>query len=75
MSDLISCPHCCSLSTIGRPTCHVCSGERQVTVIEALRYTRNIWAKPGCVCGACLLIGPMPQSEGADTFREAFAQR
>ena len=71
----VSCPHCCSLSVSGRPTCHLCQGRRQVAADTALAYTLNIWAKRGCICGACLLIGPMPQSEAADTFREAFAQR
>jgi hypothetical protein len=61
MKEVVTCPHCGSVQ--GTHTCHLCHGSRKVAVDTALAHARNIWARKGCECGACLAIGPMPRKD------------
>ncbi len=59
---VIICPHCIAISGA---SCCVCHGARRlpVTLLEAMDLMRNLWARPGCSCGACLSIGKSPSGQ------------
>jgi len=56
-----TCPHCAGLRI---RSCHVCDGYRVIGDMGKLRdAARYVWAKRGCRCDACLIVGRrMPEA-------------
>jgi len=50
-----TCPHCAGLPA---RSCHVCDGYRVIGDMAKLRdAARYVWARPGCRCDACRILG------------------
>lgn len=43
-------------------TCCVCDGTHVLSV-QKIAAASNVWARPRCVCDACVAAGPMPGTE------------
>jgi hypothetical protein len=55
--DAFACPHCANL----RGSCCQCGGTKVIRDPEAvIAAVAFVWARRGCICDACRLIGTQP---------------